>query len=251
MISKRTIVVGIAMLLLYLPLRSEVITSISNNTLSVTSTSSGLSGFHGCDVLTAKKIPAYVFELQTQKTNKTNSANTCNTKSRWTTIAKKESSDKTITFENLPDGKYRVICLSGQAIGCILVGDTDEFPAKSIIYQKEISAPVRIGYDQRLPQTALSSIKADNSILKVFPNPATEEITIELQSTELQTEVSIALVDLLGQTVNIANHPLDKNSTNYSWQMNVQDYPPGAYFIRLQDQSGKQLSQKVIIQDNQ
>ena len=250
MICKRIIGAGILMSLLSLPLRSEVIIQTSENAVSITSTTAGTAGYHGCDVRIAEKVPAYIFELQTHHSQKSHAVSGCDgSSSSWVTIDKKESPDADVSFENLPDGKYRVVVLAGQAIGCELVGDVGELPNQSIVYQKEISKMAR------LDRMTLRSIPAfgttESDILDVFPNPVRNELTIELQNTALKEKVIISLVDLLGQTVYVVNHPLDQNSANYSWKVNVQGYPPGAYFIKLQDPSGQQLSKKIIIQNNQ
>ncbi len=251
MIIRQTIIAGICMFLLSIPIRAEVIISSYNNVLTARSTNPGIAGFHGCDITNARKVPAYIFELQTQRSGKTGSSrssNTCGTGGRWSTISKKESNTGSVDFENIPDGKYRVIVLSGQAIGCRLSGDIGDLPTKAIVYQKEVSVPVRLG--SNLSKSVAKDI-IQNDVFKVFPNPVSNELTIELQSTKLEGEVTITLADLLGQIIHVIEEDIDKNMNTHNWKIDVQDYPPGTYFINLQDKAGKQFSQKIIIQNNQ
>ena len=251
MIFKQTIIAGISMFLLSIPLRSEVVLNHYNNTLTVSSTTLGVEGYHGCEVESATKIPAYVFELQTQggsKSKKNIDSGTCSARGLWKTVSKKESDTKDVVFDNIPEGKYRVIVLSGQAIGCLLSGDTGEFPNKAIVYQREVSTPVHVGNKEVNREIDLIG---QHDLFKVFPNPVSNELNIELQSTTLQDEVSISLVNLLGQTVQTIEQAVDQNIDTHNWKMNVQDYSPGAYFINLQDKAGKRYSQKIIIQHKQ
>lgn len=251
MIAKYSIVVGIAMSLLIVPLRAEVILDRADGALTATATMPGTAGYHGCNITTAEEVPAYVFELQALSRVKSDNGKTnatCGVNNRWTTVARQSSEDGQTTFSELPDGRFRVVVLAGEAIGCHLAGDTGVFPAQSIVYYKETSDVVELGPQTLVQRAAMSPA---HLALKVFPNPADQDITIELEGQHLQDEVTITLVDLLGQTLYAATHSLHATSAQHRWELSVSDYPAGAYFIRLQDPAGKQLSQKIVIQDNQ
>lgn len=239
------------MSLLTVSLQAEVIIDRADDALTATSTTLGTAGYHGCNVATAEEVPAYVFELQAlgQVTSGQGKISTaCGVNNRWATVARQTSEDGQTTFSELPDGRYRVVVLAGEAIGCHLAGDTGALPAQSIVYHKETSMVIELGPQTLVQRVAMSPA---HLALKVFPNPADQDITVELEGQHLQDEVTITLVGLLGKTLYSATHPLSATSVQHRWELSVSDYPAGAYFIRLQDSVGKQLSQKIIIQDNQ
>ena len=80
-----------------------------------------------------------------------------------------------------------------------------------------------------------------NSDVKVFPNPATNQLTI----TSTQTQLSkVTLINMLGQTV------LDNNYTDAvakaPLNIDISDLPTGLYIYHITTESGKVVEGKVV-----
>ena len=88
--------------------------------------------------------------------------------------------------------------------------------------QADMTIYVTFKYDLAVPQHYL-----DNSVL-VYPNPASEQLTVKLSASFEQLEIT----NLLGQVIYTAN----VNDTEFT--INVNDYRSGVYFIRLTGNQG-------------
>jgi len=245
MTLKRTMIAGLVMLLLYLPLHGNITTTIKDQSITVTSSQQGQAGLHGCDPTTAKKAEAYVFQLQTKPKNQ---GGTCAAPKagKWTTQSEKTSSDGTVTFNNLPDNKYRVICLSGEAIGCEIIGTTD----RSIVYRKEVSQLIDLGAEQQDNVSAITKASNADTELLVYPNPASNEINVQLQSQTLDGPLQMELFDMLGQQVLTKATSYTKGAQQ-TWQLDIQTFSAGAYLIKLTDEAQQARYRKVIIAHKQ
>lgn len=243
MILKQSFLAGLAILLFSIPLKSEITTTIHNNSITASTDKLGVSGYKGCDPTTAKDAPAFVFELQKKKSGK---EYTCgpNNADKWTLMKKISSKENTIVFDELPEGKYRVICYSGFAIGCSLNGVTNGLPRKSIVYEKESSDLIYLSKEVSISDEIKNSLSDE---ISVFPNPAFSQFTVQLDNENLENEVTLSLINLLGQVVESNQHQLDNSSNQYSWIMDSSNYRPGAYFIHLTDSNGKSLQKKILI----
>jgi len=242
--SKTTLVAGIAMFLLNLSLSAQLRTSTSKHSISVTSDKTGVAGLHGCDESTAVNAPAYLFKLQKKQTSP---QGTCAAGSlgKWSDHSKKETDNGKVTFDGLSDGQYRIICLSGEAIGCLIKGTHD----RSIVYAKDASSVLTLGQENATKPIAATKDIENNDLL-VYPNPASEQITLELQSSTLDGNLSISLYDILGKQI----CSLSKNYTQDSrqvWEMNTKDFPSGTYLIKVTDEQNQSLHQKIIIENKQ
>ena len=227
----------------FLPLaKSEVIIQQKGNTLAVSTDQIGHAGFKGCDAQSAKKVPAYIFVLQHQKSA------ACGAKSvgQWQTLERQESTKNQTVFNTVPDGRYRVVCYTGQAVGCAISGDTESFPNRSIVYEKEVS--------QIIDGKPLSSNTPKNQALAtttgqltLFPNPASQQLTVQLEQSDLEKQVEVRLINLLGQAVYQKEYTLEPGLSSYTWTIPTSSYESGTYFVQLIDLHGRQLQQKVII----
>jgi len=245
MTLKRTIIAGLAMLLLYLPLHGNITTTIKGQSITVTSSQQGQAGLHGCNPTSAKKAEAYVFQLQTKPKN---IGGTCAAPKagQWTIQSEKPSNDGTITFNNLPDGKYRIICLSGEAIGCEIAGTTD----RSIVYRKEVSQVVDLGAALQNDLSAITKVSQANTELLVYPNPASNEINVQLQSQTLDGPLQMELFDMLGKQVLTKTATYTKGAQQ-TWQLDTQTFSSGTYLIKLTDDTQQARYCKVIIEHKQ
>ena len=82
-----------------------------------------------------------------------------------------------------------------------------------------------------------------NSFVKIFPNPTSGKVTVQLQSTkEISTELRIT--NLLGQTISVSSTQLTKGLNQLIIDLNGQ--PTGTYLISFTDASGVKHIEKLI-----
>ncbi|MEI2694230.1 MAG: T9SS type A sorting domain-containing protein [Saprospiraceae bacterium] len=87
-----------------------------------------------------------------------------------------------------------------------------------------------------------SEIKNYLKTISVYPNPATDMIHITLAGTLINNS-NIDLIDAMGKIIFTQTLEQGKDRT----QMNIQYYPSGIYFLKLQDQSGILGLEKIVI----
>lgn len=88
-------------------------------------------------------------------------------------------------------------------------------------------------------QKYLSNETAEIQDLKVFPNPASTELNIELPNGELN---DVKLIDMSGRT-----HSATAKKEGNSWKLNVEHLQKGSYILNAKTQDGV-LQKKVIIE---
>ncbi|VXB02779.1 PKD domain-containing protein [Maribacter litoralis] len=91
-------------------------------------------------------------------------------------------------------------------------------------------------------QPASTSKSAEVS-MNIFPNPASESITVSFD--EPTTLVKIFIYDITGRLVQSLN--MDASQDVGSYLLGVQDLPTGSYFVRTIDSEGKQSQQQMAI----
>lgn len=87
---------------------------------------------------------------------------------------------------------------------------------------------------------SLTEEKAETN-LSLFPNPATTELNVRLNSTEKNKTIEI--IDLLGKQVfskNVVN-----NSDNF--KINTIDFKPGIYFVSVKSNNKSIKTEKIVI----
>lgn len=68
--------------------------------------------------------------------------------------------------------------------------------------------------------------------LKAFPNPATDQITVELQTPFFSGSViHFSMVDVLGRVIDQSRVPIVNDLDFQSWTINTTLYAPGIYFL--------------------
>jgi hypothetical protein len=83
--------------------------------------------------------------------------------------------------------------------------------------------------------SAIADVQA-NTRLQIFPNPATDFVTITSPSLPEKGDVNTVIItDLQGRTV--GNYELQ--ITNYGATINVSALPAGVYFVKVGDSVGK------------
>ncbi|MFP4470287.1 MAG: choice-of-anchor J domain-containing protein [Bacteroidales bacterium] len=111
------------------------------------------------------------------------------------------------------------------------------------------------GWDQTLSHkenfehtglSAITSFKAglagistfENTRVNVYPNPATDMVSVELVNSEKEM---LEIINLTGQCIRTAEL---KNGAN---SLNISDLEPGIYFMRINSGDSSQIMQKLII----
>lgn len=84
-----------------------------------------------------------------------------------------------------------------------------------------------------------------NIFLNIFPNPATNHITIEFDLTET-TNISIEIKNILGQTVKEIDSSLYSNGKN-KIEIDVSEFSQGLYFMQLKSEN-EFISKKFVKQ---
>lgn len=80
---------------------------------------------------------------------------------------------------------------------------------------------------------------SSEGILKLYPNPAQDIITISFDLQENQSDFSIQIIDLTGKTVK------QTNSYSNSIELYIGDLPAGIYTVVVMGDNGKEIIQFV------
>ena len=89
-----------------------------------------------------------------------------------------------------------------------------------------------------VPPASLDDHFSDNNSILVYPNPASNTITIK---TSLQVK-SVEIIDVLGKLIRM--HQIDQVENTI--QLNINDLSKGIYFLKIQSES-RLYSEKIII----
>ncbi len=93
--------------------------------------------------------------------------------------------------------------------------------------------------------TAAEDLLAKVADIKIYPNPASDQLFIELTTVTALENSSIRILNMLGQQLDF--QIINSNFTEQNFQFNVSNYAPGLYLIQLHD--GKDVtSWKVLKQ---
>ncbi len=71
-----------------------------------------------------------------------------------------------------------------------------------------------------------------NENIKIFPNPATDKLTIQL-SNEIKNNIQVNLYSIDGKVIN--NIELNPNRITNNYEINVKDLKDGIYFLNIKD----------------
>lgn len=93
--------------------------------------------------------------------------------------------------------------------------------------------------------TSVDLLFGDQTPVRVFPNPAQDKLTIEIQANKT-IDVQIQLTDATGRVV-LNSGDLMSSGLN-TIQLPVQQLQPGVYFIHVKNNSGMNVVQEIIKQ---
>ncbi len=101
-------------------------------------------------------------------------------------------------------------------------------------------------YNYELPlSTATEAIPISNVKASIFPNPASNMLTITLELSQATT-LSINITDLLGRNVQTILPQQNRNSGIFQWTENIIDLPPSTYLCVLQTDFGSSVHKIVV-----
>lgn len=83
----------------------------------------------------------------------------------------------------------------------------------------------------------------------VYPNPFNGTLYVEFNFEKTQSKINVEIIDQIGRTVRnkeLKNTPVG----NHRIQLNGADFTDGIYFIRMTDEKGKSISQKILRSGN-
>jgi hypothetical protein len=86
------------------------------------------------------------------------------------------------------------------------------------------------------------SAEESNLIFKVFPNPSTKEITVQLPKDLFEQAPIITIYDLLGKVT------YQQKATSNIEVINMDNYTKGVYLLQVETSKGDKLNQKFIKQ---
>ncbi len=246
MISQQTILIAILLLgLMPTMLLGEVIVEVNGNTILATTDKIGKNGFTGCQEDKLKETSAYIFRLE-QLTGGSSPCGGSSSLSKWHVISEKKSKVGSVKFKDLPEGKFKVTCMIGEDIGCLR-----EDGARSIVYGKVESSIIQISSStQTKLDSVVNSLTNKKEYLKVYPNPANDQISILFESNQIEGILNLRIYDITGNL----HKSIPVNYTK-STQLNVEVIisflSPGTYIVTLENKdSGLQLNRKLLIQNN-
>lgn len=96
-----------------------------------------------------------------------------------------------------------------------------------------------------LSNTGVNEIVADASSLKVYPNPASSNVSIELNKKDIEVK-ELIITDITGRIVNKIISPLVNNDATISINVRDLNLVGGTYFINISTASGSYYSKLLV-----
>ncbi len=90
----------------------------------------------------------------------------------------------------------------------------------------------------------------DFASLKLYPNPASETLTVEMAGTE-HVETRLGVYDAGGRVALPVADNGNQSGNISSWQLDLKNIPPGIYFLILENGNGKAVRKFVKIRTGQ
>lgn len=84
-------------------------------------------------------------------------------------------------------------------------------------------------------ETSFGELQIEQGILKIYPNPAQSQITIEFNTTE-KSFFSVQIKNILGKTVKVIDDRAFSNGKN-KIKIDVSEFSKGLYFVQLQSEN--------------
>jgi len=241
------------------PVDAALKVEVQGDKLSVETDQSGVGGLQGCEEEKLREVPAFIFNLYRLDRNKSESRGDeevpCeeDTRRGWRIFSQKPGIETgKMDFTNLPSGDYKVVVYYGKAEGCDLstFGQIlSNHPHQAIVYKKDSAENFSVGGSSE--SLAMENSRPQNLRFKVYPNPAKDQVSIEIAEGILTSNIKITVFDLLGRSLIDSNTQAGLANCDYQCQLDVSDLSSGAYLIKIQDKDGQLLHQEkmMVIKD--
>lgn len=100
----------------------------------------------------------------------------------------------------------------------------------------------------RIPTCDLGSLAVNESVksnseLKIYPNPAKNEVTVKFRSTE--NNINLQIIDFSGKIV--LNKDAQSSTGDYNEKLNISALPNATYFVVVKE--GTKRTQKTLIKN--
>ena len=114
-----------------------------------------------------------------------------------------------------------------------------ENPTESMLSELAISSCEGQIHEIRIYQNILSNdlVELDKKTLNMYPNPSNDLLNIDLKNDQLQ---KIELYSITGQLI------FEKDLNTNFYALNIDNYSPGNYFLRVYSQNGDVVNSKFI-----
>lgn len=107
---------------------------------------------------------------------------------------------------------------------------SNEYSAITYFNMPEEDVEVTATYGEA---TSISQIGRDEHLVKIFPNPAKTEVTIDIKAKQL-SEIEISLFDLSGRSVGQIYEFTNLNSDNHQVVIPVSEFNQGIYNLKIE-----------------
>jgi len=125
---------------------------------------------------------------------------------------------------------------------------TDHFPTVLNWFCIPVLTSWKIDGRNRIPACSLGNLAVNeplknNSDLKIYPNPAKNEITVQIKSSE--NKINLQIMDFMGNTV--LTKDAQSATGDYNEKLNISTLPNATYFIVVKE--GTKRTQKTFIKN--
>lgn len=125
-----------------------------------------------------------------------------------------------------------------------VAGDLNTEPYSSLGFGWNFVPVVRLSVGEALEAPVnTDEVLAEENIVKITPNPASDYINLTIELVEAQSEVQVQLLDVTGKI--IYNQTYD-NVQNEQFTINVSDYAPGNYLLNFITKKGNRTERLII-----
>jgi Secretion system C-terminal sorting domain len=122
-------------------------------------------------------------------------------------------------------------------------------PMPNIICPRSSNSDDTTGLNLRLSSHSLTP-QGQGIFFRAFPNPATDNLNIEIRFKETNSRgkgnLQIKLIDSFGKTLINASGKMSNQSDIFYKSMSIKDFPHGLYILVI-DYDGKILTEKIVI----
>ncbi|HXS36394.1 MAG TPA: T9SS type A sorting domain-containing protein [Flavipsychrobacter sp.] len=123
--------------------------------------------------------------------------------------------------------------------------------SRDTIFYDTLNSPTAVHQDGTIKRfyyetyttTQVPTIFQSTDNIKIYPNPTTNQIYINLADATKNKQMLVNLINTNGQLIRTESIP----PNTQTWQTSIADLTPGTYFISICDRAGNKLHSQAII----